>query len=46
MTRKIPFTGQIWKQSNSYVVTIPMDYVANGLVPENTELKFVVEVPE
>lgn len=44
--KRFPFKGRVWKQGGSYVVTVPSDYVNNGLVPEDRELQFSVEVAE
>lgn len=41
----IHFKGKIWKAGNSSVVTVPSDFVENGLVPDTEELEFSVEVP-
>lgn len=43
---KLKFEGQIWRSGKSYVVTIPNDYVKNGMVPEDTDLPFTIEVPD
>lgn len=43
---KLKFAGKIWKAGNSFVVTIPSDYINNGLVPEDKELDFSVEVAD
>jgi antitoxin component of MazEF toxin-antitoxin module len=43
---KLKFNAQVWKTGNSYVITIPNDYVKNGQIPENTELSFSVEVSD
>ena len=43
---KLKFEGKIWRAGNSSVVTIPFDYVKNGMVPEDVDLWFTVDVPE
>lgn len=40
---KISFKAQPWKQGGSYVVTIPADYVSQGLIQTDRELQFTVD---
>lgn len=41
---QITFKGKIWKTGNSYVLTIPSDYVENEMIPKDTEIVCTVEV--
>jgi len=43
---QIHFKGKIWRSGNSSVVTIPSDFVENGLLPDTMDLAFSVEVPD
>ena len=42
--RSIPFKAKVWRQGDSWVVTIPADYINQGLIPKDQELQFNVEV--
>lgn len=38
---EIPFRSKIRKASGTFVVTIPSDYVNNGIMPEGEEMDFL-----
>jgi len=43
---KLKFIGKIRKTGNSYVATIPMQYVSNNLLDENKEYQFEIKEVE
>jgi len=41
---ELPFKGSIRKVSSSFVVTVPSDYVKQGLLQEKIKYKFTVDL--
>ena len=42
----IKFKGKPWKAGNSTVVTIPSDFIEQGLIPTDTDTEFSFEATE